>query len=30
MMDWLKEKNVKRVMKNIENDPTLIQNLDID
>ena len=24
MMDWLKEKNMKRVMKNIENDPTLI------
>ena len=30
MMDFLKEKNMQRVMKNIENDPTLIQNLDLD
>jgi hypothetical protein len=29
-MDYLKEKNKERVMKNIENDPTLLQNLDLD
>lgn len=30
MMDYLKEKNTERVLKNIENDPTLLQNLDLD
>lgn len=30
MMNWLKEKNTQRVMKNVENDPTLLQNLDMD
>jgi len=30
MMDWLKEKNTQRVMTQIEKDPTLLQNLDLD
>jgi hypothetical protein len=30
MMDFLKEKNRERVMNNIERDPTLLQNLDLD
>ena len=30
MMDWLKEKNTQRVMTAVENDPTLLQNLDLD
>ena len=30
MMDWLKEKNSQRVMTQIEKDPTLLQNLDLD
>ena len=29
-MDWLKEKNTQRVMTQIEKDPTLLQNLDLD
>lgn len=30
MMDWLKEKNTQRVMAQVEKDPTLLQNLDLD
>lgn len=30
MMDYLKKKNTQNVLKNIENDPTLLQNLDLD